>query len=191
MADHPRSPDDLRTLDDASLVRLARRCITGGGAERETANRAMAVVYLRRSDLVRAVVAAKVPREAADDVTAQVWARFTRTAYRGAEIQNPAGLLMRIAQRVRADHFGRRDVETSPLDEWSGGADDAGLDDVGAAECIDQLLAPLTERQREVVRRRIIDGEPSGTVAKSMGTTPGNIDVIVHRSLRRLQEEAL
>ena len=68
--------------------------------------------------------------------------------------------------------------------------DDPELEGAATVDAVEELLAPLTERQREVVRRRIIEGEPSGTVAKSMGTTPGNIDVIVHRSLRRMQEEA-
>jgi RNA polymerase sigma factor (sigma-70 family) len=191
MPDHPRSPHDLEALDDASLVRLARDSRAGDDAERETTSRAIGVLHLRRTELVRAVVAAKVPREAVDDLACEVWARFSRTVYLGTtEIASPAGVLVRIAQRVVADHFDGRRSETSTLGEWDAGAEDADLDDVGAAECIDRLLAPLSDRQREVVWRRIIEEQPSAEVAAELGTTAGNIDVIVHRSLRRLREEA-
>ena len=191
MPDHPRSPDDLQALDDAQLVALARRCATGDAAERETASRAIGLLHLRRTGLVRTVVAAKVPPGIVDDLVCEVWARFTRTVYLGnSDVVNPAGLLVRTAMRVRADHLDGRVPPAAPLDEWDGGAEDAALDDVGAAECIDQLLAPLTDRQREVVLRRILDEDPSADVAADLGTTAGNIDVIVHRSLRRLREEA-
>ena len=50
--------------------------------------------------------------------------------------------------------------------------------------------APLDERQREIVWKRIVEGRPSAEVAAMLGTTPGNIDVIVHRALAKMREAA-
>ena len=189
MPDHPRSPQELRALDDVELVRLARGCACGGPPERETASRALAVVVLRRQGVLRAVIAGGAPRDVVDDLEAQVWARFTKRVYSGSELTNPVGLLMRMAQRVRADHFAGRKV-TEPLEDQDAGADDPAIDQLATAQCVEELLARLSDRQREVVRLRIIEGRSSAEVAQLQGTTPGNIDVIVHRALARLREEA-
>ena len=53
---------------------------------------------------------------------------------------------------------------------------------------VDDLLAPLGDRQRDVVWLRIIEGRSSAEVAAMLGTTAGNVDVIVHRALSRMRE---
>ena len=62
-------------------------------------------------------------------------------------------------------------------------ADDAALDELAVTAAVEDLLAPLGERQREVLWQRIIEGRSSAEVAALLETTAGNIDVIVHRAL--------
>ena len=185
--DHPASPEELLQFDDVELVRRAQ-APAATEAERETARRCIAVVRLRHSGTIRAVIAAKVPSGAVDDLESDVSVRFCATVHRGRDIANPAGLLVRIAQRVRADHLdGRR--PTATLDGWEYGIDDPDLEAAANEQAVEELLAPLSQRQREVVWLRIVEGRSGDEVAAMLNTSRGNIDVILHRALRRLQEE--
>jgi RNA polymerase sigma factor (sigma-70 family) len=190
VAEHPRHPDDLVTLDDAALVRLARQCATDDQAERETARRSIAVVVLRNRDLVRSVIAAKVPRAAVDEVESDVLCRFSAKVHSGQPIQNPAGLLVRMAKYARADFHERRGDGMVSAESWDGAAPDPELEAAAVEAAVEELLAPLDERQREIVWSRIVEGRPSAEVAAMQGTTPGNVDVIVHRALAKMREAA-
>jgi DNA-directed RNA polymerase specialized sigma24 family protein len=48
--------------------------------------------------------------------------------------------------------------------------------------------APLTDRHRRVVWMRILEGRTSAEVAQILGTTAGNVDVILHRSLPNMRK---
>jgi RNA polymerase sigma factor (sigma-70 family) len=185
---HPYRFDDLRSLDDLALVRLARAALAEGGLGRETARRCVGLVVLRGRDLVRVVIAAKVPSGAVDDVESEVLLRFSRKVYSGDEITNPIGLLVRMAMFCRADFHADRPAPESSLGDWDDASADAALDDLVVTAAVDDLLAPLGDRQRDVVWQRIIEGRSSAEVAAMLETTPGNIDVIVHRALARMRE---
>lgn len=188
MAEHPRHPDDLVTLGDSALVQLAQQCLAGGDAACETARRCVAVVAIRHRSLIRDVIAAKVPRQAVDEVESDVLLRFASKVYSGTPIVNPAGLLVRMATFCRADYLERRTDGLVSSEPWDGAADDPEMDAAETAATVRELLAPLTDRQREIVWKRIVEGHPSADVATQLGTTPGNIDVIVHRALARMRK---
>ncbi len=185
---HPYRFDDLRPLDDLALVRLARAALSEGDPGRETAKRCVGLVVLRQRDLVRSVIAAKVPPGAIDDVESEVLLRFARKVYRGDEITNPVGLLVRMAMFCRADFHANRPATEPSLGEWDAASDDAALDDLAITAAVEELLAPLGDRQRDAVWLRIIEGRSSAEVAAMLRTTAGNIDVIVHRALARMRE---
>jgi len=188
MAEHPRHPDDIVTLGDTALVQLAQRCLAGGDAERQTAQRCIAVVVLRHRGLIRGVIAAKVPRQAVDEVESDVLLRFATKVYSGDPIVNPAGLLVRMATFALADYLDRQTDGLVAREPWDGAADDPDMDAAEVAAAVRELLSPLDDRQREVVWKRIVEGHPSADVAVMLGTTPGNIDVIVHRALARMRK---
>jgi DNA-directed RNA polymerase specialized sigma24 family protein len=185
---HPYLFDQLAPLDDLALVRLARVSRDEGDPSRETAKRCVGLVVLRHRDLVRSVIAAKVPPGAIDDVESDVWLRFSRKAYSGDGITNPVGLLLRMAMFCRADFHANRPASQSSLGDWDDPSDDAALDDIVVTAAVADLLAPLGDRQRDVVWQRIIEGRSSAEVASMMNTTAGNIDVIVHRALTTMRE---
>lgn len=188
MPAHPHHPGDLLLLDDSDLVRLAQRCWQGEAAELETAKRCVAAVLLRRRSLIRAVIAAKVPGTAIDEVESDVFARFAAKVYSGHEITNPAGLLVRMATFLRADYLERRRDGEAPLGDWDAAADDAGFDAITDEDAVDELLAPLNQRQRDAVWGRVVEGRSSADVAAMLDTTPGNIDVMVHRALAKMRQ---
>ena len=137
---------------------------------------------------MRSVIAAKVPPGAIDDVESDVWLRFSRKAYSGDEITNPVGLLLRMAMFCRADFHANRPATEPTLGDWDDASDDAALDDIVVTAAVADLLAPLGDRQRDVVWQRIIEGRSSAEVAAMLKTTAGNIDVIVHRALATMRE---
>jgi RNA polymerase sigma factor (sigma-70 family) len=188
MAAHPHHPDDLVRLDDGELVRLAQRCWQGEAAELETAKRCVAVVLLRHRSLIRGVIAAKVPATAIDDVESDVFARFSAKIYSGHQITYPAGLLVRMATFLRADYLERRRDGEAPLGDWDDAGEDAGFDAITEEYAVDELLAQLNQRQRDAVWGRIVEGRSSAEVAAMLDTTPGNIDVMVHRALAKMRQ---
>jgi RNA polymerase sigma factor (sigma-70 family) len=190
MSGLPLTHAELLQLDDSSLVDLAQQAPRHGDPEAKTGRRALAIVLLRRRDLVRSVVAAKVPGNAVDDLCSEVTIRFVRAVHRGGPIANPAGLLVRIAQRVRADYLDKRGQPSVPLEGWEPSELDGALDGEASRELCADLLALLTDRQREVVWLRIIEDRPSIEVAARLDTTPGTIDVILFRALRTMREAA-
>jgi RNA polymerase sigma factor (sigma-70 family) len=185
---HPHRFDDLIPRDDLALVRLAQASLAEGEPGRETARRCVGLVVLRQRVLVRVVISAKVPPGAVDDVESEVLLRFSRKVYSGDEITNPVGLLVRMAMFCRADFHANRPAPESSLGDWDDASADAALDDLVVTAAVDELLAPLGDRQRDVVWQRIIEGRSSAEVAAMLETTPGNIDVIVHRALARMRE---
>ncbi len=185
---HPHRFDDLALLDDLALVRLAQSSLADGDPRCVTAKRCVGLVVLRHRDLVRSVIAAKVPPGAIDDVESDVWLRFSRKAYSGDAITNPVGLLLRMAVFCRADFHANRPATESSLGEWDAASDDSALDDIAVSAAVADLLAPLGDRQRDVVWQRIIEGRSSAEVAAMLGTTAGNIDVILHRALAGMRE---
>lgn len=187
MGSHPRHPDDLARLDDAQLVTLAGELASGSAAEQETSKRCTAVILCRHRSLIRAVLAAKVPTAMVDGLESDVFARFAAKARSGGRITNPAGLLVRMATFVRASYLDGRGDPEAPLEDWDPPVED-GADQVGDLAVIERLLAPLTERQRGVVWMRIVEGRSSAEVADILGTTAGNVDVILHRSLPKVRK---
>ena len=134
--------------------------------------------------------AAKAPVDVVDDLEAQVYLRFVRAVYtQTAPMQNPSGLLVKMARNVIASHFQKRRGDAIPIGELPDVPDtDDGLDDVGVDEAVEELLAPLNARQREVVWAKVMEGLSSAEIAARLDTTAGNVDVIVFRAMRTLRE---
>jgi DNA-directed RNA polymerase specialized sigma24 family protein len=188
--EHPRHPDDLARLEDGELILLAQKLAAQGAAEQETARRCLGVVVVRSRPLVRAVIAAKVPAAVVDDLESDVLVRFARKVHSGTEVTNPTGLMLRMAQFVRADYLDGRRGSEMPLEEWDASADDDRLERLTVEAAVEELLAPLSDRQRSILCQRVIDELSSAEVGRANNTSPGNIDVIVHRSLARMRKAA-
>jgi RNA polymerase sigma factor (sigma-70 family) len=187
----PISHDELQGMSDAELVACARELYGTGDAGVETAKRCIALVFERHRRLVRALCAATAPIDDVDDLESGVYERFVRVVYlRRRPIENPAGLLVIMARRVVATFHDRRKPPPASFDELAEvAAGEDGYDQLASAEVAEQLLAALSPRQREVVWGRLWEGLTSAEVARRLQTTPGNVDVIFFRAMRRLREE--
>jgi RNA polymerase sigma factor (sigma-70 family) len=182
--------DELCRLDDATLVARARTLRVGDAREQAAAQRCLALFFERYRDLVRTLCARKAPRDAVDDLENGTYERFVRAVQTMSEpIESPVGLLVTLARWTLADWLeasGRR-PEQPEADPDRHRADAAG----GLEALVDQaflaLLEPLDERQRAVVIDRIGLDLPSEQVARRLAISPGNVDVILFRSLAKLR----
>jgi RNA polymerase sigma-70 factor (ECF subfamily) len=180
---------DLAALPDTDLVALARRMLAEPGGK-PTADRCIAIVFERHAALVRAILGAKMPSSKLDDASQQVWLRFWTKIAAGSEVvRSPPGLLVRIARFVVADVTAAAEPPGPELHDESAAVGD-GHAEVERADLVERLLALLPERQRHVVVLRILQDRPSAEVAAMLGTTPGNIDVILHRALEAMRKAA-
>lgn len=188
----PISHAVLERRSDAELVAIARESLPAGVAGEETARRCIALVYERHRELVRAMCAAKAPRNLVDDLEGRVAERFVRTCHLGnTPIENPGGLLVTTTRRVIASHYDRARPDPTPWDSLPEPVDsEHGYEAAEAQEFVEGLLGILSPRQREVLRYRFGEDLTSAETAARMGTTAGNIDVIAHRAVAQLRREA-
>jgi RNA polymerase sigma factor (sigma-70 family) len=177
-------------MPDAALVAQARARLPDGDSGIQTAKLCVALIFERRRALVRAMCAAKAPPGVTDDLESQVYERFVRAVYtRIAPMRNPSGLLVKMTRNVIASHFekGRGDaIPTGDLPDVP--VTDDGLAGVGVTEAVDEILAALTPRQRDVVWDRVMEGLSSAEIAERLETTAGNVDVIYFRAIQKLRE---
>ncbi len=187
----PLSHADLEHLTDAELVAYARAHIRDDdGPSLDVAKYCVAFVYERNRSTVRVLCAAKAPLDLVDDLEAAVYERFVKTVYlRQQPMTNPGGLLVVMTQRVIATHYASGSRPTTPLDGLvERGATDAHLDDREVDEVVDQMLSTLSPKQREVVWLRVYGELSSAEIAERLDTSPGNVDVIFYRAMRKLQD---
>lgn len=186
----PISHADLEHLTDAELVAYARAHMQDEGPTLQIAKSCVAFVYERNRGTVRALCAAKAPRDLVEDLEAAVYERFVKAVYlRQEPMTNPGGLLVVMTQRVIATHYERGPRVTTPLDGLTErGAPDERLDDPEVDQVVDQLLSVLSPKQREVVWLRVYGELSSGEIAERLDTSPGNVDVIFYRAMRKLQD---
>jgi RNA polymerase sigma factor (sigma-70 family) len=177
-------------MSDAELVAHARERRPESPAGLETAKLCVAVLYERRRALVRTICAAKAPIDVVDDLESQVYVRFVRAVYtQTAPVQNPSGLLVKMAGNVIASHFQKRGADAVPVGELPEmPVVDDRHDDIGVEQVVEALLSVLTVRQRQVVWGKVMEGFSSAEIAARLDTTAGNVDVIFFRALDKLRE---
>lgn len=93
--------------------------------------------------------------------------------------------LYRAAGRLRTRGFEEFDAE--PVDDRADPA--AAAERAWSAALAHELIATLPEKQRIVLWMRLIERRSAAEVAELLGTTPGAVRVMQHRSLQRLREE--
>jgi len=133
--------------------------------------RCVAVVLLRHRSLIRSVIAAKVPSTAIDDVSPTCSPDFSPRSTPRTRSPTPPGCCAH-------GHLPSSRLSGAPAG-WRGSArrlddaaDDPAFDAITDEDAVDELLAPLNQRQRNAVWGRIVEGGER-EVAAMLDTTPG------------------
>jgi len=193
-----RKPDhELDRLDDEALVAYARAAREAG--DPAAAARAIAVLVYGHWRNVERRVRMKIPREHVEDVTADIVASATHSAFGGRSVVEFRAWLATITRRRIADYHRRakKTLATVPL---VSDPDEAGARDPAAAsedalvetrDVVEGVLARLSEAHRTVVETVVFEGHTASQVAQEVpGMREDNVHQIVSR-FRRAVRRAL
>ena len=153
-------------------------------------------VYHDHVSGVYAFFAYSVSHETAEDLTASTFERVVRSWHRfDPECATPRTWIMAIARNILADHFRRQSHRNAvSLDEHPALAASLASSDDPAAEClslatVQDWLARLQPREREVLALRFGADLPAADIAVALDLTEANVHQISSRALRRLHDD--
>lgn len=127
-------------------------------------------------------------RADADDLLQEAWLRIHRVrhTYRAGKPLMP--WIFAIARRVRIDHY-RRSIRTSVREQrLENVAEDLPAAESPAADDLEELLAPLSESQREVIHLLKVGGMSLEEVARATSCSVGSVKQKVHRAYEKLRQ---
>lgn len=151
-------------------------------------------VYRDHFDAVYAFLAYSVDRATAEDLTASTFERVVRSWKRFDERRGSERTwVLAIARNLLTDHFrAHRRREAVSTDEHPALLDrlvdeEEPLAERLTAEQLAGWLAPLGDREREVLALRYAADLSTAEIASLLGLTAANVQQINSRSLRRLR----
>ena len=151
-------------------------------------------VYRSHVDAVYAFLAYSVPRATAEDLTSSTFERVIK-AWRSYDPQKASERtwILSIARNILTDHYRRESLRRGPsIDAHPELADTVAVgeedfEQILSDDALRTWLAPLGEREREIVALRYAAELPATEIAKLTGLTPANVHQIASRSLRQLR----
>jgi RNA polymerase sigma-70 factor (ECF subfamily) len=165
------------------------------GAARVGDREALAELWrTHQAPLLRYLRARRAPTP--DDVASQVWIDVATSIDRfEGDDDDFRRWLFTIAHRRSVDQIRKAVRASAPRSALSARAADhaAGADadheDHDALDRAIALVATLPDDQAEAVMLRVVNDLPIADVASVMGTSAGNVRVLVHRGLTRLRRK--
>lgn len=125
----------------------------------------------------------------ADDLLQETWLRIHRVrhTYRPARPLLP--WVYAIARRVRVDHYRKSARTTMREQHWEELSElPTLLVQPQPADALEELLAPLSESQREVLEMLKVAGMSLEEVAQATSSTVGAVKQKVHRAYQKLRQ---
>lgn len=126
-------------------------------------------------------------RADADDLLQEAWLRIHRVRHTYRPGRPLLPWIYAIARRVRVDHYRkavRSAIREQPLDDLS----ETPVATARQAEDLEELLAPLSDGQREVLEMLKVAGMSIQEVAQATSSTVGSVKQKVHRAYEKLRE---
>ena len=134
--------------------------------------------------------------EAAEDIAADTWVQVVRGlgGFRGDEAAWRAWLFTTARRRLIDQARTRKRHPAEALEDVSAAemprtpdAAQIALENLATESAI-ALLSQLPPPQAEVIMLRVVVGLDTDAVAELLGKTPGNIRVMAHRGLKKLED---
>jgi RNA polymerase sigma-70 factor, ECF subfamily len=155
-------------------------------------------LYQENFDLIYRFVYSHVRnREAAEDLTSQIFLKAVRSLNLERSAHSSTAWLFRVARTTIADYWRAyyRRAATHSLEAlaeagWEG-ASDADLPQNSVADRVEDILQSLPERDREVLTCRFLLNLSVRQTAVSMGVTETNVKMIQFRALRRAANSSI
>lgn len=129
-------------------------------------------------------------RADADDLLQEAWLRIHRVRHTYLQGRPVLPWVFAIARRVRVDHY-RKSARTSAREQrWEELPESLAIaaTDAQRAEDLRELLAPLSESQREVLEMMKVAGMSLEEVARATSCSVGSVKQKVHRAYQKLRK---
>ena len=138
-------------------------------------------------------------REAAEDLTSQIFLKAVRSLDLERSTRSSTAWLFRVARTTVADYWRAcsRRAATHSLEAlveagWEGPGDaDPSLVKSSVADCVEDILQSLPEREREVLTCRFLLDLSVRQTAVSIGVTEANVKMIQFRAIRRAANSSI
>jgi RNA polymerase sigma-70 factor (ECF subfamily) len=140
--------------------------------------------------LYRFFMAQSASRSDADDLFQETWLRIHRVRHTYRPGQPVLPWFYAIARRARIDHYRRASRTTArerPLEEAYDPSAALPREETHADD-LETLLAPLSDRQREIIRMLKVAGMSLEEVARATSCSVGSVKQKVHRAYRKLRD---
>jgi RNA polymerase sigma-70 factor (ECF subfamily) len=151
---------------------------------------ATALIHLISPALHRYFLSDAVGRAHADDLLQETWLRIHRVRHTYLPGEPVFPWFYAIARHVRIDYYRKARRTTAREEELTEESrlPAAGASESASLEDLEALLAPLPERQREVIEMLKVAGMSLEEVARATSSTVGSVKQRVHRAYKRLRE---
>jgi RNA polymerase sigma-70 factor, ECF subfamily len=147
---------------------------------------AFAELHSRFHRMVHAILIARVPAQAADDLVQDVFLSALEKLDGLVEPDAFGGWLAQIARNRALDHLRTKKIESDlPLDLPARGRTDAKAE---AAQALAAIRA-LPEAYRETMMMRLVEGMSGPEIAAQTGLTAASVRVNLHRGMKLLREK--
>ena len=126
-------------------------------------------------------------RADAEDLLQEAWLRIHRVRHTYRPGRPLLPWIYAIARRVRVDHYRkalRTAIREQPLEDLS----ETAVAEAPQAEDLEELLAPLSDSQREVLEMLKVAGMSLQEVAQATSCSVGSVKQQVHRAYERLRQ---
>jgi RNA polymerase sigma-70 factor (ECF subfamily) len=120
---------------------------------------------------------------AAEDLLQETYYRFLRAGVPAMDRAGRKSYLFRIATNLARDHFRRNRHKTAPLEEGAGCRARAGME---ASAAVQQALAGLDPRERELVWLAYVEGATHREIASVTGLKESSIRPLLYRARQKL-----
>lgn len=149
---------------------------------------ARSLIELISPNLQRYLAAQSAGRGDADDLLQEVWLRIHRVRHTYQPGRPLLPWVYAIARRVRVDHY-RRAVRTSVREQRWEELRESSLSRAESAHVneLQELLAPLSESEREVLEMMKLSGMSLEEVARATSCSVGSVKQKVHRAYEKLR----
>ena len=132
-----------------------------------------------------------------DDAEEILQDAFVRSVQKGDEIrdsENAVAWFYRLLRNAVVDHYRRRSAGHRFLETFARQLSDPDeradpTTERVVCECVQELVAVLKPEHADLITQVDLQGADVGTVAESMGITPGNVRVRLHRARVALRQE--
>jgi RNA polymerase sigma-70 factor (ECF subfamily) len=126
-------------------------------------------------------------RTDADDLLQEAWLRIHRVRHTYQPGRPLLPWIYAIARRVRVDHY-RRVIRTTVREQPLEDLPDTPIAEPPQVEALEELLAPLSDGQREVLEMLKVAGMSLEEVAQATSCSVGSVKQKVHRAYEKLRQ---